>query len=146
MVLQEVLSTFLIIGSASVWPMKSRHVRLDGLHLYLRCLAGHAVNARYRRFDAPRYSAFRAVVLADISIDEPLQRQGLLTTILQTLEAGVPHLAFIELENVVDAGLTQHLRRTKWMPRIPGWVAQGDPDIGACWYRSIDGGLPASGA
>ncbi|MFN9470910.1 hypothetical protein [Acidovorax sp.] len=135
--LSTVLDTFAAAEKQPAFQMRSSRLVEPGVWLYFRCLSSWALAARYHYVDGPDAPMGRAVVLADISIDESLQRQGLLTRMMRTLEENVPGLVYIELENVVTEGLLAHLKRMGWRERVPGWQVS-DGKVGGCWYRRVE--------
>lgn len=142
--LAAVIETFAIAEKGAFNQMRSSRFTSPGVWLYFRCLSGSALKARYHFVDGPDPLEGRAVVLADISIDDDMQGQGVLTEMIRVLESSVPNLVYIEMENVISPRLTAHLARFGWKVRRPGWQTQAD-EIGGCWYRRVQGaGAPGT--
>lgn len=142
--LAAVIETFAIVEKGALNQMRSRRFTSPGVWVYFRCLAGSALNARYHFVDGPDALEGRAVVLADISIDDDMQGQGVFTEMIRVLESSVPNLVYIEMENLISPRLTAHLARLCWKVRRPGWQTQAD-ETGGCWYRRIQGaGAPGN--
>lgn len=133
-----VIETFAIVEKGAVNQMRSSRFTSLGVWVYFRCLAGSALKARYHFVDGPDALVGRAVVFADISIDDDMQGQGVLTEMIRVLESSVPNLVYIEMENVISPRLTAHLARLGWKVRRPGWQTQAD-ETGGCWYRRVQG-------
>ena len=121
----------------AVMPMVSRRFMQAGVHVYFRCLVGGSVAARYQGMGThakgpPQVS--RAVVIADITLDERQRGQGFLLALVSALSEPQLGLSFIELENVFNEQLVDHLQRT-------GWVSRNGMAMGGCWVTAT-GPLP----
>lgn len=136
-VVGEIQATFSQTGEGA-FPMRSRHFLDDQLAMYYRCLAPHAVRARYAFTWAPEQQAGHGLVIADITLARQFRSKGFLGALLERLKTLEPPLSHIELENVYNPQLMASLQAQGWRQRPIGPLGAPlrDP-VGACWFMRL---------
>lgn len=123
--------------SKSPLPVVSRRFEQSGVHVYYRCVCGPAAGAKYAVSGLPSQqlqTLRRAAVVADIGLAEHWQGRGFCKALVRRLCEPQQGIDLIEVENVANHRLAEHLAGA-------GWLSRNKVEIGGCWvlaprYRS----------